>query len=227
MLSVTNHQGNVDQNHSETSPHPWQNSHTQKQERARVSAGEDGENLEPGTPTAEMQYGTADTENSVKLPQKLKTELPYDSAIPLLSIWGRKWQLTSVFLPGKSHGQRRACWATHAPRGHRESDTTWQPNQSASLVTQLVGNLPACRSPRFIPWARRIPWRREWQPTPVFLPGEFHTQRSLVGYSPWGHKESETTEQLIQHIRFTDPISEHLFERIKIRISDRCPPWSP
>ena len=41
-----------------------------------------------------------------------------------------------------------------------------------------------------------IPWRREWQPTPVFLPGKSHGQRSLVGYSPWGHKESDTTEQL-------------------------------
>ena len=37
-----------------------------------------------------------------------------------------------------------------------------------------------------------------WQPTPVFLPGEFHGQRSLVGYSPWGCKESDTTEQLTQ-----------------------------
>jgi len=36
----------------------------------------------------------------------------------------------------------------------------------------------------FNPWVRRIPWRRQWQPTPVFLPGEFHGQRSLVGYSP-------------------------------------------
>ena len=39
-----------------------------------------------------------------------------------------------------------------------------------------------------------LPWRREWQPTPVFLPGEFHGQRSLAGYSPWGRKESDTTE---------------------------------
>ena len=43
----------------------------------------------------------------------------------------------------------------------------------------------------------KIPWRRKWQPTPVFLPGEFHGQRSLAGYSPWGHKELDTTEQVI------------------------------
>ena len=43
----------------------------------------------------------------------------------------------------------------------------------------------------------KIPWKRVWQPTTVFLPGESHGQRSRgVGYSPWGHKESNTTEQL-------------------------------
>ena len=41
---------------------------------------------------------------------------------------------------------------------------------------------------RFNPWVGKIPWRREWQPTPVFLSGEFHGQRSLVSYSPWGRK---------------------------------------
>ena len=48
----------------------------------------------------------------------------------------------------------------------------------------------------FNPWVRKIPWRGKWQPTPVFLPREFHGQRSLVGYSPWGCNESNTTEQL-------------------------------
>ena len=52
-----------------------------------------------------------------------------------------------------------------------------------------------CKRPWFDPWVRKIPWRREWQATPVFLPGEFCGQRSLVGYSPWGLKESGTTEQ--------------------------------
>ena len=43
-------------------------------------------------------------------------------------------------------------------------------------------------------WVGKILWRRKWQPTPVFLPGESHGQRSLVGYSPWGCKESDRTE---------------------------------
>jgi len=50
------------------------------------------------------------------------------------------------------------------------------------------------RRPRFNPWVRKIPWRREKLPTPVFLPGEFHGQRSLAGYSQWGGKESDMTE---------------------------------
>ena len=46
----------------------------------------------------------------------------------------------------------------------------------------------------FNPWVRKIPWRREWLPTPIFLLGESHGQRNLEGYSPWGHKELDTTE---------------------------------
>ena len=49
------------------------------------------------------------------------------------------------------------------------------------LVAQMVKNLPAMQRPGFDPWIRKIPWRREWLPTPVFLPGESHGQRSLVG----------------------------------------------
>ena len=53
-----------------------------------------------------------------------------------------------------------------------------------------------CRRCRFCPWVGKIPWSRKWQPTPVFLPGKSHGQRSLVGYSPWGRKEPDMTEQL-------------------------------
>ena len=60
----------------------------------------------------------------------------------------------------------------------------------------LSTELPSWRSLgsiRFDSWVGKIPWRRKWQPTPVFLPGKSHGQRSLVGYSPWGYKESDTT----------------------------------
>ena len=45
----------------------------------------------------------------------------------------------------------------------------------------------------FHPWVKKIPWRRKWQSTPVFLPGEFHRQRSLEGYSSWGRKLLDMT----------------------------------
>ena len=54
------------------------------------------------------------------------------------------------------------------------------PDMRASLVVQMVKNLLAMQETRVHPWVRKIPWRREWQPTPAFLPGEFHGQRSLM-----------------------------------------------
>ena len=64
----------------------------------------------------------------------------------------------------------------------------------------MVRNLPAQRRPRFDSWVGKISWRKEWLPTPVFFPGEFHGQRKLVGYSPWGDKVSDLTERLKTHI---------------------------
>ena len=58
-----------------------------------------------------------------------------------------------------------------------------------------------CRRCEFDPWVRKIPWRRKWQPTLVFLPGKSHGQRSLVAYSPWGLRESDTTEPLSTDMR--------------------------
>ena len=58
-----------------------------------------------------------------------------------------------------------------------------------------------CRRLWFDPWVEKIPWRREWQLTLVFLPGKSHGQSSLVGYNPWGHKESDTTKQVTYSYR--------------------------
>ena len=63
-----------------------------------------------------------------------------------------------------------------------------------SLVAQTVKSLPILQETQVLSWVRKIPWRRKEQPIPVFLPGESHGQRSLVCHSPWGHKESDTTE---------------------------------
>ena len=62
------------------------------------------------------------------------------------------------------------------------------------LVKNLSANAGDTRDSGFNPWVGKIPWRKAWQPTPVFLPGESHEQRTLAGFGPWVHKESDTTE---------------------------------
>ena len=61
----------------------------------------------------------------------------------------------------------------------------------------------ACNAdrPGFDPWVGKIPWRRKWQPTPVFLPGKSHGRRSLAGYSPWGRRVGQTKRLHSQPIR--------------------------
>ena len=59
---------------------------------------------------------------------------------------------------------------------------------------ELTCQCRRCKRHVLNPWVGKIPWRRAWQPTPVFLSGESHGQRSLVGYSPWGCKDSDMTE---------------------------------
>ena len=80
----------------------------------------------------------------------------------------------------------------------------------------MVKNLPAVQEPRFDPWVRKIPWRKKWLPTPGFLPGDFHGQRSLVGYSPWGCKKSDTTERLILYLIYSSEDSKILLFKVKI-----------
>ena len=72
----------------------------------------------------------------------------------------------------------------------------------ASQVALVVKNLPAnagATEDVGSPWVSKIPWRRKWQPIPISVPGEFQGQRSLVGDSPWGRKESDTTERPNHH----------------------------
>ena len=72
------------------------------------------------------------------------------------------------------------------------------PNVSEGFPGGSDGEASVCNAgvPGSIPGFGKIPWRRKWQPTPVLLPGKSHGQRSLVGYSPWGHKELDATERL-------------------------------
>ena len=61
-------------------------------------------------------------------------------------------------------------------------------------MVQIVKNLPAAQESQVQLLGQEDPLEKGMQPTPVFLPGKFHGQRSLAGYSPWGHKESDMTE---------------------------------
>ena len=72
-----------------------------------------------------------------------------------------------------------------------------------SLVAQQQRICLQCRRRGLIPWVGKIPWERKWQPTPVFLPGKSHGQRSLAGYSPWGHRVGHnlaTKQQLLYSV---------------------------
>ena len=103
------------------------------------------------------------------------------------------WQCLETFLlsqQGEGHlkgGEAREA-AKH-PTGHKSV-----PNCSDASGKESACQLRRRRRHGFDPWVGKLPWRRKWLPTPVFLPGEFHGQRSLVGYSAWGYKESDTTE---------------------------------
>ena len=118
----------------------------------------------------------------------------------------RQWHPTPVLLPGKSHG-----WSLVgcSPWGRKESDKT-ERLHFTSLPHSIhrlgfpggaSGKEPACQCRRskrqgFDPWVGKIPCWRAWQPTPVFLPGKSQGQRSLVGHSPKGCKESDTSEAI-------------------------------
>ena len=129
------------------------------------------------------------------------------------SPWGREELDTTERLPfhfslsciGEGNGNPLQCSCLENPRDG-------EPGGLPSVGSHRVGHDLAaaaancfpggsdvclqCGRPRFVPWVRKILWRRKWQPTPVLLPGKSHGWRSLVGYSPWGRKESDMTERL-------------------------------
>ena len=104
---------------------------------------------------------------------------------------------------GKGHVKIEAEVGVMLPqaKGHQELPEVGKSEEVSTYWERprwLRAKEPACqyKRRRFEPWVRKIPRKRKWQPTPVFLSGKSHGQRSLVGYSPWGHKELDTTERL-------------------------------
>ena len=108
--------------------------------------------------------------------------------------YSRQWGVTkllTVEIKIRSRPQRFQC---QNQKDLRKNVFKYQASQ-----TELVVKIPTChcrrhKRCRFNPWVRKIPWSRKWQSTPVFLPGEFHGQKSLEGYSPQSRTESNTTE---------------------------------
>ena len=95
-----------------------------------------------------------------------------------------------------AHGECPGLSPDAKSKASREEDSSFVnslPCGQLPLVAQMVKNLPAMQ-PGFDPWVGKIPWRREWLPTPVFLPGKSHGQRSLVGIAHGGHKKSNRAE---------------------------------
>ena len=108
----------------------------------------------------------------------------------------------------------KSPWTEEAdgPWGHKRWDMTEQLRSCANTENSDLPGLSGlktkksvcqCRRHRFYPWIGKIPWRREWQPTPVFLPGKPHGQSSQAGYSPWGRRVRDhwTTRQQLNHVR--------------------------
>ena len=108
---------------------------------------------------------------------------------------------SSLYIQGQQSSEGLAIMLKVGPR---QSQDLSPGTLTSGFPGSSSGEEPACqcrrhRRPGFDPWVGKIPWRRKWQPTPVFLPGESRGQRSLAGYSPQGPKESDTTK-VTQHM---------------------------
>ena len=111
-----------------------------------------------------------------------------------------KYLLSQIF---DKHWTRGNSWTEF-------SYVQWQGDIYFLLDGTVLKN--QCRRRGFDPWVGKMPWSGKWQPTPVFLPGKFHGQRSLAGHSPGGHKISNTTEQMRQkHENTPSTINRILF----------------
>ena len=110
------------------------------------------------------------------------------------------WDVNLLWNLVKSHALSiHVSWETSVSQGHWFQDLTTTgdvrgfPGGSEGKKKK---NLPAMQVTQVRSLGLEIPWRREWQPTPIFLPGEFHGQWSLVGYNLKHHKDSDISEQL-------------------------------
>ena len=166
-----------------------------RETRVQSLGREDPREKEMATHSSSLAWKIPWTEEPGGLPSMGSQRVGHDWVTSLslftFMLWRTKWQPTPVFLPGESQG-----WGSLVGCrlwGRTESDTTERlhsPMAALGLPWSLSGQESACqcRRPGFDPRIGKISWRRKWQPTPVFLPGKSHGQRSLAGYDPWGHR---------------------------------------
>ena len=127
-----------------------------------------------------------------------------------------KYQRFKLVFLFQDPGQHPHHTHTHPPTHHQFCLRPW--NQAAipfNLLcvhsVQWLRIFLKYRKLRLDLWVGKIPWGRAWLPTPVFLPGKSHGERSLVGYSPWGHTESGTAKQLrIHNVKHTTKYCTHM-----------------
>ena len=122
--------------------------------------------------------------------QPIRLLCPWDSPGKNSGV-GCHFLLEEIFpIQGSTLGLLYCRWILYCP--------SRQKPQVALAVKNLLANTGRYKKCGFDSWIGKLPWRKAWQPTTVFLPGEFHGQKSLVGYSLWGCKETDMTE-MTQH----------------------------
>ena len=146
--------------------------------------------------------------------------------------WLNGYEFEQALGDGEGQGRLACC----SPWGRKGSDMTeWLSNNMNMYVCVCVlgfpsdthGKKPSCQCRRYGrlrlgPWVGKIPWRSARQPTPGFLPGEFHGQRSLVDRSPWSCKELDTTEQLTRTLNCLEVYSISSLTQLWFRESWDC-----
>ena len=132
-----------------------------------------------------------------------RTEEPGELHRGKLNPWGRKESDTSERLTTHNthtlHDRKSSfrCLIKLGSVGEEERVPRWHSGK------ETASQWSRHRAPGFNLWVRKILWRRKWQPTPVFLPGKFHGQRILVGFSPWGLKDLDTAKHLSKQTKKT------------------------
>ena len=169
-------------------PFPQQNKHQQ----CLIKTGPFSQSqLEMTPPRSSGRLHPSPVLKTRKLPCATFILLVFSGFIHFQKIKGQFPSLRSLgwFLNAVNHVNHKHTWETNVVilRPLSIMAPPWLGRQRICLQ---------CRRPGFRPWVGKIPW--QWLPTLVFLPGGFHGQRSLAGYNPRGHKESDTTEQHTQ-----------------------------